>query len=409
MKLIKGFLFVVLCTLLGLHCSCDKDDDKLELDIELNNSSSYYENMYYVDAYNEFRRMGFNYIEYDIIYDLEEDSNDFGKVYSVSINKDLEFNKGDNYSKYSDIVITYHSFISKDPSNNIIEDNYDINYSGDTYRVNFVIDFNTSSTTNKYNMEFRIDGHVFNFIYFGVESNFELDLKPGKHIITLTKEDELGVFGKIDINIDDDMIVNYNVTLALLEINIEETNINKDAYCVVNFNSNGGNQIKPLKIKKGQTIYGLSSPTGMDDYRFKGWEIEPNIKMTYPYIINKDLTLTAVWKPKSDYVYEICLKKITDNGIYYVLIDLDNYTVLHVETAYDTVKEGLLKEISNNGYSITFDGHFYFRFEYLNDSQATFYMPILYPGMTSPYKPIYDIIDSEEAENYLVSIGYLEK
>lgn len=95
MKLIKGFLFVVLCTLLGLHCSCVKDDDKLELDIELSNSSSFYENMYYVDAYNEFRRMGFNYIQYDIIYDLEEDSNDFGKVYSVSINKDTEFNKRD--------------------------------------------------------------------------------------------------------------------------------------------------------------------------------------------------------------------------------------------------------------------------------------------------------------------------
>ena len=92
---------------------------------------------------------------------------------------------------------------------------------------------------------------VFNFIYFGVESNFELDLKPGKHIITFTKEDELGVFGKIDLNIDDDMIINYNVTLELLEINIEETNVEKDAYCVVNFNSNGGNQIKPLKIKKG--------------------------------------------------------------------------------------------------------------------------------------------------------------
>ena len=321
MKLTK-FIFVVFLSLsLFLNYSCDNnDDDKVKLDIELTNSYSYYQDKQYVDVYNEFKRMGFKYIEYSIIYDLEDDSKDFGNVYSVSIDKETNFKKGDSYSKFAKIVITYHSLISKDPNNSPIKDTYDIFYNGDTYRVNFVIDFNTSESTNKYKMDFRVDGHLFSEVFYGKQNDFELDLKPGHHIISFTKDEDLGIYGKIELNIDDDMMVNYTVTAKVLEINIEETNVFKDVYCVINFDSNGGDHLKPYKIKKGQTIYDLSIPTGMDDYRFKGWEIAPDTLLTYPYVINTDLSLKASWKPKSDYVYELCFKNIDENGINYIYI-----------------------------------------------------------------------------------------
>ena len=171
MKLTK-FIFVVFLSLsLFLNYSCDNnDDDKVKLDIELTNSYSYYQDKQYVDVYNEFKRMGFKYIEYSIIYDLEDDSKDFGNVYSVSINQETNFKKGDSYSKFAKIVITYHSLISKDPNNSPIEDTYDIFYNGDTYRVNFVIDFNTSESTNKYNMDFRVDGHLFSEVFYGKQN-----------------------------------------------------------------------------------------------------------------------------------------------------------------------------------------------------------------------------------------------
>lgn len=62
------------------------------------------------------------------------------------------------------------------------------------------------------------------------------------------------------------------------------------------FHSNGGSTVETVQYQNNQSVTNLPSPTKMD-YAFYGWYYDDGLsnKVSYPFIINKDLNLYAEW------------------------------------------------------------------------------------------------------------------
>ena len=71
--------------------------------------------------------------------------------------------------------------------------------------------------------------------------------------------------------------------------------------CMISFNTNGGNDIEPVSVEKGNTITGLPTPV-KDGFVFDGWFTDE--AFTNPFdesmVITSDMTLYAKWKSEVD-------------------------------------------------------------------------------------------------------------
>ena len=97
-------------------------------------------------------------------------------------------------------------------------------------------------------------------------------------------------------------------------------NLATDAVYTVTFNSNGGSSV-PVMLVEADEIITLPTPT-RTGYTFAGWYDSNNNRVSSPYTVTGDTTLTAQWQPPytGKYSYEI-FTKVGDNGA----IDVDRY------------------------------------------------------------------------------------
>lgn len=72
---------------------------------------------------------------------------------------------------------------------------------------------------------------------------------------------------------------------------------NMKSYQIVNFNTNGGTLIDPLKVEKGKCIEEPIAPK-KDHVLFQGWYIDQELTVPFDFSnpVNSDLTLYAKWK-----------------------------------------------------------------------------------------------------------------
>ena len=69
-----------------------------------------------------------------------------------------------------------------------------------------------------------------------------------------------------------------------------------NAYRIINFLSNGGNEIQPIIFNAGQSYTITQSPyVEKTNYEFLGWYDENDNKITFPAVITDSVTLTAKW------------------------------------------------------------------------------------------------------------------
>lgn len=92
-----------------------------------------------------------------------------------------------------------------------------------------------------------------------------------------------------DVDVVDSDITLYAKWLAEIET------------CMISFNTNGGNDIEPVSVEKGNTITGLPTPV-KDGFVFDGWFTDD--ALTNPFdesmVIASDMTLYAKWKSEVD-------------------------------------------------------------------------------------------------------------
>ena len=92
-----------------------------------------------------------------------------------------------------------------------------------------------------------------------------------------------------DVDVVDSDITLYAKWLAEIET------------CMISFDTNGGDDIEPVSVEKGNTITGLPTPV-KDGFVFDGWFTDESF--TNPFdesiLIASDMTLYAKWKPEVD-------------------------------------------------------------------------------------------------------------
>lgn len=71
--------------------------------------------------------------------------------------------------------------------------------------------------------------------------------------------------------------------------------------CMISFNTNGGNDIEPVSVEKGNTITGLPTPV-KDGFVFDGWFTDDACTNSFDesMVIASDMTLYAKWKSEVD-------------------------------------------------------------------------------------------------------------
>lgn len=315
----------------------------------IKSNSSYYEGKNYEEVEEEFKDAGFTNIKYEIIYDLiigflVSD----GEVEYVTIDGSKEFKDISEYFKTEEVVIAYHTYEYNKPQTpnnpeipvemNPSQDIYDDTYEGDKYRVNFVIDFDSNLFFDIYDVDFRVDGRKFKTLKHGEKSNFELDLKPGEHYISFTNEEDINVYGQIVLNVSSDMVVNYWIKGHEEDIELKENEIILNAYCTITLDCNGGSKINPFKEKKGYNLINTLNyltPLGMDDYYFLGWYLGED-KIGSGYLVNENITVTAKWKKKTDFVYDYAfIRDLTEYDLYYLFdTDTNRYVFFGTNDTY---------------------------------------------------------------------------
>lgn len=305
-----------------------------------------YNGKLYTEVTKDLEEAGFTNIEYEIIYDLITGwlVSD-GEIEWIKVNGQTNFVSG-QYSKSVPIVIAYHTFESDkptEPSDPII-DTYDDNYQGSKFKLNIIVDFDPNLFFDIYNVDLRIDGRKFYTLKHGQDGDFEFDIKPGLHKIAFSKVDDTTVNGQIELTVNSDMSVMYKIKGHEKNIDLTQQDINLDAYCTIAFETNGGEPMSSLKVKKGTKFTDFSRPEGMPNYEFLGW-YENEIAIEYPYIANNNVILNAEWQliPKSEYEYAFVQHCGTEwSGKYdiYFLFDIDSNRYVYFATNDTYIEEG---------------------------------------------------------------------
>ena len=73
--------------------------------------------------------------------------------------------------------------------------------------------------------------------------------------------------------------------------------LSKENEHTVVFETNGGSYVEPIVIKNGELLY-EPDPPQKDGYKFLGWNIKESGNFVFfPYAVEEDITLYAVWEP----------------------------------------------------------------------------------------------------------------
>lgn len=168
-------------------------------------------------------------------------------------------------------------------------------------------------------------------------------------------------------------------------------------YVVVTFNSNGGNKIESIKVKRNNKIGKLSVPT-KKDYTFINWTVN-NKAIDENYIVKDDVTLVAIYEKNKEEEKIIepsmklyTIKYNTDGGS-----KIGDYTVVEGEKAKKPeppVKEGYeFKEWQLNGKTYDFDS------EVTSDITL---VAVYIKGEVKTYTVTFDTNGGSEIENKIV-------
>ena len=131
----------------------------------------------------------------------------------------------------------------------------------------------------------------------------------------------------------------------------------------VKFNSDGGTEVADSKVTKGTK---LNEPSvKRDGYTFKGW-YDGKSKVTFPYEVLKNITLTAKWeadKPAVPVTKDLSIsERYYDNGRFYGKVTADGVAVEDATVTlydYDGDKTGKSTTTDENGYFDIYVGYDY--------------------------------------------------
>ena len=131
----------------------------------------------------------------------------------------------------------------------------------------------------------------------------------------------------------------------------------------VKFDSDGGTEVADSKVTKGTK---LNEPSvKRDGYTFKGWYDGTN-KVTFPYEVKEDITLTAKWeadKPAVPVTKDLSIsERYYDNGRFYGKVTADGVAVEDATVTlydYDGDKTGKSTTTDENGYFDIYVGYDY--------------------------------------------------
>ena len=131
----------------------------------------------------------------------------------------------------------------------------------------------------------------------------------------------------------------------------------------VRFDSDGGTEVADSKVAKGTK---LNEPSvKRDRYTFKGW-YDGTSKVTFPYEVKRDITLTAKWeadKPAVPVTKDLSIsERYYDNGRFYGKVTADGVAVEDATVTlydYDGDKTGKSTTTDENGYFDIYVGYDY--------------------------------------------------
>ena len=400
-------LFLIFIVVLGLS-ACAKPSDPSKAIVP--DSSDYLEGQNYEDVQHKFEKAGFTNIELVVIYDLITGwlVSD-GEVESVSIDGVTSFESRTEFNKDAQVIITYHTFASNKPAPEPIEDTYDYQYSGEKYIVNIIVDFDPNLFLDIYNIDLLIDGRKFKTLEHGKDGDYEFDLKPGMHQISFCKSGDTRIHGQINLNVESDMSVTYWIKGHDEDVELKEISVNSNAYYAVTLDSNGGEPMKSVKVKAGEKLVNPGRPDGMEEYQFKGWSQDGKTAISYPFYVNSNVKLIALWEEKPVLQFDECWERKLSNYTIYMLIDYYSDYVLYFYTEDTFVLKGRI--ISGDLYAVepatieySYDGDTWT--EILKYSGTGLHNGTLIDGNGYEWS-FTKAFDTEDAENYLKQIGYV--
>jgi uncharacterized repeat protein (TIGR02543 family) len=91
-------------------------------------------------------------------------------------------------------------------------------------------------------------------------------------------------------------IVMWIVTVVLVAIFVYSLFFAKPTYKVT-FDTNGGNTISSVKVKKDEVVKKPADPT-KEGYIFKGWQVN-GVDYNFDTPVTGNITITAVWEEKT--------------------------------------------------------------------------------------------------------------
>lgn len=131
----------------------------------------------------------------------------------------------------------------------------------------------------------------------------------------------------------------------------------------VKFDSDGGSEVADSKVTKGTKL--IEPSVKRDGYTFKGWYYGKN-KVTFPYEVKEDITLTAKWeadKPAVPVTKDLSIsERYYDNGRFYGKVTADGVAVEDATVTlydYDGDKTGKSTTTDENGYFDIYVGYDY--------------------------------------------------
>lgn len=151
---------------------------------------------------SEFYSAGFTNITTEQVEDLESSEADkVGSVISVSISGQSEFNKGQEFDKDDEVIISYHVFKK--------------------YAVTIHVDFIPNLIFSKYDVTFNVDGMSQGTLEHGEDKDFEFTLEPGEYTLAFEEEGDSDVNGSTTLTVAGDTDASLQISCYNDKIDVE--------------------------------------------------------------------------------------------------------------------------------------------------------------------------------------------
>lgn len=90
---------------------------------------------------------------------------------------------------------------------------------------------------------------------------------------------------------------NFEEDVVMADMTLFAKWIAQENVCIISFDTNGGGELKPVYVKKGETVLSLPTPK-KEGFEFDAWYLDANLSVKFDIssAIVEDLTLFAGWK-----------------------------------------------------------------------------------------------------------------